>query len=341
MNSRTAVRRGLALVATCLVVTAHAVPVPGLFRAYVSSSGNDANPCTLPQPCRLLPAALGAVSDGGEIWMLDSANYNAAQVDVTKSVTILAVPGVVGSVVATGTHAINIATAGVKVTLRNLVIVPLPSTGGTDGIHMTDGAGLTVENCLIANMGGTGVSVNAAASVRITDTTIRDNGGNGVHLLDGPRATVTRAMISGNGGNGVLVHGLSLASTTTADIADSTMDGNNFGVFAYSLSNPLAVVKASVRDSRVVRNLDTGVGAQSTTGVSVTLSVSNNIISNNGNIGIRAISTGAKIWASGNTVSDNAVGLSNAGGLLESTGNNAVRNNGTDKSGAITVIATE
>jgi hypothetical protein len=33
--------------------------------------------------------------------MLDSANYNVGQVNITKSVTILAVPGVVGSVVAT------------------------------------------------------------------------------------------------------------------------------------------------------------------------------------------------------------------------------------------------
>jgi hypothetical protein len=71
-----------------------------LFRAYLASDGNDANPCTLPQPCRLLPAALTAVASGGEIWMLDSANYNSAMVNIGKSVSILAVPGAVGSLVA-------------------------------------------------------------------------------------------------------------------------------------------------------------------------------------------------------------------------------------------------
>jgi len=88
--------RRLALVAALWVCSiAHAQ----LFRAYLASDGNDGNPCTLYAPCRLLPAALNAVADGGEIWMLDSANYNTSTVVISKSVSILAVPGVVGSVV--------------------------------------------------------------------------------------------------------------------------------------------------------------------------------------------------------------------------------------------------
>jgi parallel beta-helix repeat protein len=47
------------------------------------------------------------------------------------------------------------------------------------------------------------------------------------------------------------------------------------------------------------------------------------------------------MWASGNTVSDNGFGLYNNGGLLESAGNNAVRNNTVDKSGTISVVAME
>ena len=99
MTYRTAIRSALALViALLLCATAHAQ----LFRAYLAPTGSDANPCTLQQPCRLLPAALTAVADGGEIWMLDSANYNSSSVNITKSVTILAVPGALGSVVAAG-----------------------------------------------------------------------------------------------------------------------------------------------------------------------------------------------------------------------------------------------
>ena len=99
MNARTILRSALTLVAALLLsVSANAQ----LFRAYLAPTGVDTNPCTLPAPCRLLPAALNAVASGGEIWMLDSANYNTATVTIGKSVSILAVPGAVGSVIAIG-----------------------------------------------------------------------------------------------------------------------------------------------------------------------------------------------------------------------------------------------
>ncbi len=336
MTHRTILRSALAFVVTLLLsATAHAQ----LFRAYLAPSGNDMNACTLPAPCRLLPAALAAVTDGGEIWMLDSANYNTGPVNITKSVTILAIPGALGSVLATGGNAINIATAGVKVALRNLVIVPLPGGGGTGGISMTAGAGLTVENCLIAGLPGTGIFVDAAASVRVTNTTIRGNGIRGLDFRNGARATVTQATISGNADGGVIVYGTIASTTTTADIADSTLDGNYVGIIAWS-QHASAVLNVSIRDSRVVQNSPFGVIAQSTYGASATLSVSNNIISNNGD-GIRAVSAGSKVWASGNTISDNGTGLFNNTGLFESAGNNAVRNNNIDTLGTITVIPTQ
>src|SRR5690349_4733467 len=117
---------GVALVAGLLCAPPAGAVATGLFRAYVSSTGSDLNPCSLTQPCRLLPAALTAVADGGEIWMLDSANFNTATVDISKSVTILAVPGAVGSIVATGgANGINVNAASVKLTLRNLAVVHL------------------------------------------------------------------------------------------------------------------------------------------------------------------------------------------------------------------------
>src|SRR6185503_13920086 len=85
------IRTALLFLALGLAASAHAQ----LFRAYLSGSGSDTNPCTLVAPCRLLPAALNAVASGGEIWMLDSANYNSSTVNITKSVSILAIPGVV------------------------------------------------------------------------------------------------------------------------------------------------------------------------------------------------------------------------------------------------------
>ena len=328
------VLRGLFALALGLFLsaTAHAQ----LFRTYIAPDGNDGNPCTLAAPCRLLPAALATVIDGGEIWMLGSANYNTGPVNIAKSVTILAVPGALGSVVALGGNAIDIATAGVKVSLRNLVIVPFVGGGGTNGIFMTAGASLTVENCLIANLPGAGIIATGVMNVLVTDSTLRGNNDHGLHIENGARATVTRTTVSRNTNYGIYVRG-NTANTTTADIADSTMSSNSFGIFA-NASNASAVVKVSVRDSRAVGNVNYGVVAQSSTGASVTVSLSNNIVSNN-SIGIYAQSPGARVWASGNTVSDNVNGLYNSSALIESAGDNAVRNNTTQTTGAITAIS--
>ena len=130
-------RRFLIAALSCLALMASG-GAHALFRAYLLANGNDANPCTVTQPCRLLPAALAVVDPNGEIWMVDSANFNTLPVLITKSVTILSVPGELGSVVGNGGHAIEISTAGVEVTLQNLNIRHL-SGSGFHGVFVADG----------------------------------------------------------------------------------------------------------------------------------------------------------------------------------------------------------
>jgi hypothetical protein len=288
-----------------------------LFRTYLASDGSDANPCTLPAPCRLLPTALAAVADGGEIWMLDSANYNTGTVAITKSVTILAIPGALGSVVANSSNAIEIATAGVNVTLRNLVIVPVAgSTGGFNGVYMSAGAGLAVEKCSIAHMSLNGIYVTAAARIRVFDTTLSRNA------------------------TGVWVEAISAGTSTLLDIAGATFDANaNQGIVATS-SNATATLKGSLHDSRVVQTSSTGVIVSSLSGATVIFSASNNIVADNGVAGLRVAGAGAKILASGNTATGNYYGLDNFGGgsVFESAGNNAVRNNTSNTSGTISNV---
>ena len=337
MNARSILRiaGGLAL-ALVLSTAAQAQ----LFRAYLAIGGNDANPCTLPQPCRLLPAALNAVAPGGEIWLLDSANYNTATVNVTKSVNILAVPGAVGSVVATGGPAISIATAGVKVSLRNLVIVPLPGAGGTDGVVMSNGASLTVEQTLVSGITGVGIRVTTASTVKIVDTTIR-GGHEGLRLQDGAGATVTRSVIGASGtGYAVNVWGTAAGTVTTAAIADSTLESGWVAAFAQS-SDPTASVRLVVRGCQVDRNAY-GLYAQSEAGGGVVLIASGNIVAHTAYEALAADGIGTMAWASGNTISNNGTGLAALnGGIFESAGDNAVRHNNVGKFGTITVVATE
>jgi hypothetical protein len=244
----TTVRTTLAFIAAaglCSAVNAE------LFRAYVSGSGNDANPCTLQQPCRLLPAALNAVAPGGEIWMTDSANYNTATVEVTKSVSILAVPGVVGSIVAqNGGPAVSITTADLEVALRNVVLGPVAgAAAGTAGIYMTSDSTLTLENSLVADLPQDGVYVNGLGTVRIVDTTLRNMGQLAVHLMNGATVDISGSQMLDNGWGGVRATGTS--GTTLASVSDSVISGGNFGVRAVASTG--ATARVTVTRSTITR----------------------------------------------------------------------------------------
>ena len=325
----------MAVATTLISLQAQAVQRTHVSAAFGADS-NAASNCTAAAPCRFFTAAMSVTDNNGEVIVLDSGGYGG--VTITQSVALIAPTGVYAGIsVFPGADGVTIATAGVNVVLRGLSI---NGQGGNNGISMTAGNSLTVENCVISNLTQNGIMVNAAATVRVTDSIVRDNSLNGISLQNGVKATITRAVVSGNvNGNGIRVDGIITSTTTTADIADSTFDGNYNGVLTYS-NNATADVKVSVRDSRVVRNVNTGFLAQSNSGAAVSLSASNNIVANN-NRGISAYFAGVKVWASGNTVSDNNVhGLENNSALFETAGNNAVRNNGVNL-GTITAIATQ
>jgi hypothetical protein len=234
-----------------------ALPAHALFRAYLSVGGNDANPCTVQMPCRLLPAALAAVSDGGEIWMVDSANYNTATVSVTKSVSILAVPGQVASLVSTGGGpALTINTAGVTVALRNLVFVPVAgASAGNGGVSMGDGALLSVEGCLFANLAGHGIDVgNSAAHVRVGNTVFRNlASGAAVYVANGPNVDVSSSRLVDVYG-GLVVTNNAAATLTALAVTDVVIAGGTEGISAISTGS------TSVSSATVTRTTIQGTG---------------------------------------------------------------------------------
>jgi len=232
---------------------------------------------------------------------------------------------------------VTIATAGVNVVLRGLSI---NGQGGNNGINMTAGNSLTIENCVISNLTQNGITVNAATNVNITDTIVRRNGNAGIFVQNGVKATITRAVVSGNVNNpGIFLYG-NTPSASTVDIADSTVDGNITGIYALS-DVSTAVVKLSVRDSRIVGNTSSGVVAASSAGAAASLTASNNMVSNNA-YGLVASGAGAKVISTGNTVTGNTgAGFYNNSSVFESAGNNTVRDNGSANVGTITVIASQ
>ena len=96
MNKTTLAFKSIVVVAGMLLCSALA---HGQQRTFVASTGNDANNCLRPSPCRTLQRGHNAVAAGGEVVALDSAGYGT--LSITKSVTITGV-GVHAAVTASG-----------------------------------------------------------------------------------------------------------------------------------------------------------------------------------------------------------------------------------------------
>jgi len=335
-------RHTLAILASAALFCTAGAANAGLFRAYLSVNGNDANACTLQAPCRLLPAAMAATNDGGEIWMLDSANFNTATVNITKSLTILAVPGALGSVVANGGDAININTAGIRVTLRNLVVLNL--SGGTvgqfglNGITFFNGASLTVEDCEIYGMSGRGIRVfTSGALVAITRSTIRDNGFRGISLSGALSATMDHVNVL-NSPLGVVV-GPGVNMTISNSVVAGSFDLGNAGVAVKAQTDATATVNLSIENS-VIRSSDLGVGVTSDGGATL-VTISRSTISQNLTGVLTATSGGGAVAVlNGSTISHNGVaGVdTTGGGAVQTTQNNVFQFNNVNVNGALTPL---
>jgi hypothetical protein len=295
------------IAAACLLA---ALPVQAqLFRTYLASDGSDANPCTVQQPCRLLPAALAAVKDGGEVWMLDSANFNTGQVNIAKSVSILAVPGTVGSIVGNAGDAIDITAPGAKVALRNLKI--LNFNAGQNGIHMTNGASLKVEHCEIAGFtGNSGIKIATPATVTVVDTVVRDNY-NGILFDNGSRGDVARATVVGNQYVGIWANPTVPSTVVSVTVTDSVSSNNAYGFVASTATSSQA-----------------------------RMTVSRSTAAHNSGVGFEAYGSLASMIVSGSVASSNATGFGNyEGGTFRSLVDNTVLDNAADTQGTITTTA--
>lgn len=284
-------------------------------RAFVSSlSGNDANAsvnCPRAAPCRWLNSALGVVSPGAEVVVLDSGGYGAAT--LTQSATITGAPGVRAVIDVLSGDGIVIATPGIEVALRNLAII---GTGGANGVRMTAGASLAVERSLVSGFSAAGISVSGLSRVSIVDSMVRDNAV-GVQLVDGPRALLTRTQLLGNASRGILAQGSTAGTQTRASLNRSVVAGAGtaWGVAALSLTAD-ASAEVSVSHSSIT-GCALGATASSSSGGPAGLTLNRS------------------------KISANTVGLhqSGAGAVLRSTGNNSLNDNGVNLSGDLTALS--
>jgi len=224
--------RTLAFAVLLAVLLALAMPALAATapRTFVASYGNDANPCTLTQPCRGFVVAAMKTSVGGEIIVLDSAGYG--RVRLFQSISIIAPPGVYAGIsvdVGNGVW-VDDSGSGATVTLRGLTIT---AAGGSTGIGVTNVGKLIVDRCVLTGFYGAGVEVDSANAVSIVDTMVADSSA-GVFINVGARANPTQISIHGTSllhdFNGVVVDGSVSGEIDGSVLASSDVTSGGTGI---------------------------------------------------------------------------------------------------------------
>jgi len=271
-------------------------------RTYVSGVGSDSNPCTASSPCKTFQAALALTTAGGEIYVLNSANYGP--VTINKAVTITSEGAVAGVLTSTGVAITVSAGPNDVVNLRGLDIDG--GSSASTGIQFASGQSLNVQKTTIRNFTGSGLSFAPSASTTglyLADTTIVNNGSNGVMVSPTASAAVNGAL------NRVVASGNGLAS-------------NGVGIFIYG-GGTKGAVNVTLTDT-VASNNYYGIGVTSSS-----VMIRNSTSSNN-SVGIRA-DQAAIAQVGQSTITGNGTGwVATNGALLQSYGNNNVGGNGTD-----------
>ena len=225
----------LALMFTLAASPAAAQVLPGV--TWISSGGDDANPCSRTAPCRTFQGALDKTAAGGEIIALDPGYYGGGLggggiggVEITKSITLsggsgvgIFAPGLVGIYIVAG--------SADRVVLRGIDIDGVGQRAGIEnghasglvrqfGIAVISAFDVLIEDCTIHGFLASGV---AGDHVTIRNSTIHSNGF-GVQVGDAAgtaHVTVVGSLVLDNRRGGLEVSG----AGNVIEIADSEVFG--------------------------------------------------------------------------------------------------------------------
>jgi hypothetical protein len=291
-------------------VAAHAQAV----RVFVSTDGNDSNACTNANPCRHLSRGIDAVATGGQVWIVDSGNFNTATVTVTKSVSIEVAPGQVASILnSSGTPAMVINAPGGTVGIRNLVITDGLTGTRQDGIMVNAATAVSIENCLFTDISDDALyALSNNAFIHVANTTFRNINGWAVASQNGPTIDVTNSQMLHT--EGAFAWGTANGTKSTVSITDSTISDGTEGVFA-SAGNAAATAQVFVTRSTIF-GTTYALDSESTGAGTTLITVSNSSVAHN----------------------QQAFFITGTGATVKSLGNNYMADN-VSETGTLTTIA--
>lgn len=300
-------------------------------RVYVSAkTGDDANTatnCALATPCRWFGAAISRVFPGGEIVVLDSGAYGAFRID--RPVSVIAPEGIYAGITAFSGLGIDIDPGWAPVTLRGLTINGM---GGYVGVNVASGTQVTLERCVVTNFpDGTGISAAADVHVNVLNSRIESNQ-YGISVAYGATVNVSTSSLLGNT-TGLYLHG-SGPSPVRVHLERSFVASNRSAISASAGAGGKAQLE--IKESTIAGNRVEGILISGAPGAQVEASITASLVAGNHNVGIQATGAGASVLASGNTVTRNRLGFSQADGAsFKSMGNNTVQGNEFNTSGVI------
>jgi Right handed beta helix region len=206
------------LFAFCLAAGPAAATVD---HTYISGKGADSGGCiSQGTACRSFAYAIAQTTAGGEIIVMDAADYSP--VTITKSISIVAdAGGPAGIVVATG-DAITVSAGSADVV--NLRGLTLDGEGtAANGINLQSAGAVTISDCFARHFAGAGISVGST-TVSILHSVTNDNG-TGLAVVGAGGAArnfvTIRNSVANNNGTGFYLFG------ATVTFAGSMATGNS------------------------------------------------------------------------------------------------------------------
>lgn len=315
----------------------------GNLNSFLSPNGSDTNNCGPNDPCRLLHRALPLTLPGGKIIFLGSANYKTGKEIIDHPLSLIADPGIVATLVATGGDDaldINIppGTTG-GVTLRNLVFQPFGSSF-KNGVTLQSDTSLTIDNCLFE-----GPLANAVEWIPVHKDSIFPPSGPGVVIQNSQISGANGGIVVSPGATGTEISLLTVTDTTISNVAGDGIQIASGGTFnldhvrlignGSSLSgNGIEIATPGVTQigahisNSVISGFDIGVHATQTAPTPhVGASISWSVIKDSGTA---VQSNGARIVLDSNQIVNNGKGVTaSPASAVASTGNNTFDNNQT------------
>jgi hypothetical protein len=283
-------------------------------RTFVSGTGTDSGACTHTAPCLTFAYALTQTAAGGEIDVLDPADYGP--VLITHAISIVNDGVGVASIGVSSGNAITINVGpSDSVRLRGLTIDGFG--GAIAGIAFGSGGNLEIENCVVQNFTNSGIVIapDTSSSFTVSNTIASNNGHNG--LVVGP-----------------------FGSAVVAGVFSQVKANNNFnGITVGGTLTSAASLNVNIVDSEFSNNSNAGIGVNSANGAAPTaVTIRNSVASYNGT-GLFARFANLRIGHS--VVTGNITGVGSFGGTLTTYGDNDINGNTFDNTAVLTTIATK